>query len=950
MGEKIVVGPVSKGFRNDVTAFNIDNDSFPTLQNAYQWRGRIKRKRGTSRLGRLIRYFNSNDIEFNSGSATQVLTSGNGNLITGFSGSGIQVNSQIVPGFVTIVDTISAISYTDPSLDGTLSPSGSINYGTGAITIAAAAGNTVRASFNYYPMLPVMGLEDLLLDPTSNTGLLGFDTTYSYNVSPSSPYTVHAINFYKNLETGTYVGYIQKTLWTSFIWNGADYQQFWSTNYQGAFWTFNGIKYPFVTTNIGMQYKKVTGVTIDSAGPPATATLTITAHGLVVGDFLFLNQFGTSLTGINFQTCYVIAVPTVDSVQVELPIGKLGGTFTSAGIAQYLTNNADETKDCIKWYDGSPVTSANPPVFETGNGWVNFCPPLSNLSYSISDLPSAQYYLVGAKVIIPFKDRLLFVGPVVQTALAVDSSSDSSQVYLQDTVIYSQNGTPYYTASFDSTTKPLSPATVYEPILVPVNQTAQPVSFWEDQTGLGGFIAAGFSTEINTVSANEDVLIMGFGDRQALFAYTGNDILPFQFFVVNSELGSGATFSSINLDRGVMTVGSRGFIITSQTESKRFDLDIPDQVFQIELTNNGARRICAARDFVNEWIYFTYESAETNSFSFPTQTLQYNYRDQSWALFNESYTTYGLFRKLTGFTWDTIGSIYPTWDEWNDPWDSGTSTLLQPEVIAGNAQGFLVIRADGTGEAPSVAIGGMSFNLVGTKITVNITSVNHCLNEGDYIVITGALGTVASLVNGKVFSVSSAVTADSFNLNPQIANGSYTYLGNGLITRMYIPLIQSKQFPVAWGIGRKTRLGPQQYLLSTTANSQITLLIFLSQDAATAYNAGAIVPDTDPDPFNNGLIYSTVLYTCPESTNLGLTPANTNLQMLVNPGPTAGSGGTSGSKQIWHRVNTSLIGDTVQVGFTMSDEQMRDPNLVFQFSEIEIHSMILDVNQSSLLS
>jgi hypothetical protein len=27
--------------------------------------------------------------------------------------------------------------------------------------------------------------------------------------------------------------------------------------------------------------------------------------------------------------------------------------------------------------------------------------------------------------------------------------------------------------------------------------------------------------------------------------------------------------------------------------------------------------------------------------------------------------------------------------------------------------------------------------------------------------------------------------------------------------------------------------------------------------------------------------------------------------------------------QLWHRINTSLIGDTVQLGFTMSDAQMR---------------------------
>jgi len=53
--------------------------------------------------------------------------------------------------------------------------------------------------------------------------------------------------------------------------------------------------------------------------------------------------------------------------------------------------------------------------------------------------------------------------------------------------------------------------------------------------------------------------------------------------------------------------------------------------------------------------------------------------------------------------------------------------------------------------------------------------------------------------------------------------------------------------------------------------------------------------------------------------------------------------------QLWHRMNTSLIGDTVQLGFTMSDAQMRDVNFKNQFSEIELHGFVLDVTPSQLL-
>jgi len=503
---------------------------------------------------------------------------------------------------------------------------------------------------------------------------------------------------------------------------------------------------------------------------------------------------------------------------------------------------------------------------------------------------------------------------------------------LQDTVIYSLNGTPYYTASF--TGNPSLATTVFNPILVPVNQTATPTAYWEDQTGFGGFTTAGVDQPILTTNFNEDALILGFKTIQTRFIYSGNDLVPFNFFVINSEYGSSSTFSAINFDKGVISRGDKGYLITGQTECRRIDLEIPDQVFELNLTNNGTERVCAQRDFINEWIYFTYPS-NSITYKYPNQTLQYNYRDDSWAVFFENYTTYGSFRKQTGYTWATIGTVFPTWASWNEPWDAGASTLLEPKVIAGNQQGFVIERDDGTNESNSLYIQNIVAGVV--------TSPNHCLNEGDYIVISGALGTIGSLVNGLIFAVG-ITTTNTFTLVPLIGAG--TYLGGGLIQRMYVPFIQTKQFPTSWGMSRKTRLGPQMYLLSTTPNGQITLNIYLSMDSENAYNTGPIVPAAGVS--NSSLIYSTVLYTCPESGNLGLTPPNSSLQMIVNASNTPAA--SSPQSQIWHRVNTSLIGDTVQVGFTMSDAQMRDIQFRNQFTEIEVHGMILDTSSASLLA
>lgn len=876
MGEKLIIGPINKGLKTDREPFNIDNDSFPTLINAYQWRGRILRKRGIEFLCRLQRVLGNTD--------------GAGNFLT-------TINPHpVATGLVSFM--VGSNIFTDPGTTANPGVQTLLTNGPGSATldrvngILTISGSNALTSVIYFPTLPVMGLEDLTLTSTQFPGLLAFDTTYAYNVPTTSPYIPYDVNFYKNPANGTYPGYIAKMTQTSFVWNGETYQQFWTTNYQGSLWATNGVEVPFDITNVGMQYKFITGAVyiggILQSGPPAIASITIVGHGLIIGDFIFINEV-QGITGINVQTGYVISVTDANTVVVEFPNATLGGVYTTGGIAQYLTNNSDTTKDTIRWYDGDPTNGTGLPSNST-LGWVNFSPPLSFLSYSIADLPPAIYYLVGARMIIPFKDRLLFLGVVVQ------SSAAGSQVYLQDTIVYSQNGTPYYTSSFsDPTTNYGINATIpYNQILVPANQTATPFSYFADNTGFGGFISAGLDQPITTANPNEDALIIGFSSTQTRLIYTGNDIIPFNFYLVNSEYGSASTFSAVNMDEGVLSRGTRGLVVTGQTSCTRFDTDILPQVFEINLQNNGNERFCAQRDFINEWIYFTYlaNTDQSSIYIYPNQTLQYNYRDQTWGIFNENYTTYGQFRKQSGDTWLTIKT---PWNTWNQPWNDGVTSLFQPDVIAGNQQGFVLIRINGTSEDTSLIIQNINANTV--------RSPDHGLTNGDYIIITGALGTIGAQVNNKIFSIASAAQ-NTFVLNPPIGSG--TYLGGGFITRLYVPQIKSKQFPQAWGMGRKTRIGVQQYLLSKTDIGQVQLLIFLSQDNDTPFNDNQVIEEDET-------IYSTVLYTCPESVNLGLTPFNANLQMPF----------ASRQSQIWHRINTSLIGDTIQFGITLSDSQMR---------------------------
>lgn len=888
MPEQIYIGNYPKGQINIRLPFVIDNDSFPTMYNFYTWRGRAKRKRGTFLLGRLqIQVVSVAMPTYNWQDGPLVLSSGAGNLITAFS---LPATSSIVPSSISF--TVGSNTYTEPTTpDGTLvgSPSGTgtINYTTGAVTITGGGSSDLTGTFSYFPGDPVMGLRDYVSNTSSSLYPLtmAFDTTNAYQINQTGTPFFYNVSYYKGTNT-------------PFVWSGADYQQFWTTNYSSALWGTNG--------KAGFNF--VTGTYTSGSGTDAI-TFNFKSGGtnfttLIVGDMLWFNEWTSGGSTINGLVGEVTTASGASSGNYVVTFTG-NQTVSGSGIAQLLTSTV-AGQDGIKWYDGDPTGGTGLPT-GTGFGWVNFAPPLTAATVSIETMSTALYYLIGATAIVPFKDRLLFFGPTIQT-------SSGNPMYLQDVVIWSQNGTPYYNS------------------LTPTSENYSTGAYYVDQTGLGGYISAGVSQPITTVSNNEDVLLIGFGGsrgRKTRLVFTGNDLNPFLFYNINSELPSDSTFSSVTLDKGAIDLGIYGICMTDQQSSQRIDLDIPDSVFQVQALNNGVQRVNAVRDYYKEWIYFSYP-LNSSQWKFPTQSFLFNYRDNTWAIIYENYTTHGTYRQQTKNTWKSIGMKFKTWAQWREPWNSGSTSVLFPSVVAGNPQGYVVVKGQGTGESVSGVITAYTASGGGMQIT----STNHCVAVGDYLYITGMLG--ATGINGLIGRVTSTADANTFVIDLPAPTG--TYLGLGQFTRLSRPLLQTKQFNPYWGEGRKVRLLAQKYLMDYTADAQVTVNIYLSQDPDDAWNAGSIVPSTEPSPSNNSLIYSQLMYTCPESTNIGLTAANTNLQM-----PTA-----EDQFQIWHRFNTSLIGDSVQIGITLNDAQMR--NLTYATSEITCHGIHLTVDRSQQLA
>lgn len=868
---RLIISNFRTGLEKNLEPFNISNDAFPVLENAYIWRGKALRKRGIQSLARLRRDLEDVDLG-NTGASPWSF-----NLYSTVTPAISNPDAQLVPGTVVITIT-GPIVFTDQG-DGTLTSatagnSGTIDYSTGDIVLThtAGAGIATTVTFSYLPALPVMGLEDFNVGNSPQPILLAFDTEYSYQFNQGTN-LFYDTTFYKTTDI-------------PFIWNGENYDQFWTTNYlgttslintaagTGCLWATNG--------NPGVHFLNATY----TAGT-GTATWDITFtdpsanpfQTLQIGDILWFNEWSgsTDVNGISGTVSDDTNAAT-GQYKVDFAISPtIAVTFT--GIVQMMTNFLPD-EDGIRWYDGDPNSAAPP----TNPGWVNFAPPLSE--YDATTNPNPQY-LVGCKVIIPFKNRLLCGGVYLRT-------SSGPLEFLPNRFVFSQVGTPYYS----------------NPMPAPLSTLNPDPAAWYQIIGRGGFVGAPIDDNIVTVGENDDLLIVLFESQPLKLIFTSNDTLPFVFQAISAELGGLGTFAGIKLDEGLLSVGTYGFTMTTSTSVQRIDLQIPDEVFDVGQASDKDKRITAVRDYQKEYVYFTFCPANRSNDTFNTRTLLYNYRENTWAQFEETFTTYGTLRRTTNRTWANIGEIYPTWNKWNDPWDYGLGNAFQPVIIGGNQQGFVMQRSYGTSEQPSKFIQSVSGTL--------ITSPDHGLQTGNFIEIQGMLG--STNLNGMTQQVTVA-SPDTFNVN-EPATG--TYIGGGVYTVLSRPIIQTKQFPVYWQEGRQARIGPTRLLLEAnsypeedTSFPQITMEIYSSQNSNLAGN------DPTIDPY---FAFSDIVLTCPEiDTAFGASQA-----------------------QIWHRVSTSINGSTIQLGFTLSDSQMLDSEINQQ--EIIIHAITMDLNKGPIIA
>lgn len=524
----------------------------------------------------------------------------------------------------------------------------------------------------------------------------------------------------------------------------------------------------------------------------------------------------------------------------------------------WVTNFSGPTGDPIRYYDST--------------AWTNFAPAL--------DSP-ATTYLHQSLILLPYKDRLLAMNTYEGATLA--GSTNQAQ-----RVRFSQNGDPTDTTN----------------------------GWREDVAGRGGFIDVPTNEAIVSAEYIKDVLLIKCERSSWKLLHTGNPDLPFVLQQINTELGAESTFSLVPFDRAVFGVGNYGITGDDSVNVSRIDERIPDIVFQFNNDNEGTKRVYGIRNYQEQLVYWSYPNSVQNS-TYPNRILVYNYINQTYAIFNDSFTVFGYFQKPSDLTWATL--TYSSWESWKDSWNDGATQSLYPDTIGGNQQGFVEVLNREILNDQSLAITAIT---AGTP--VRITSPNHNLETNQFVKIEAILGSGSpnpDTLNDTIYKIE-RIDANNFDLmvynsstgnfdNVSLLAGG-TYLGLGTINVVNNFLIKTKRFSPYFQQGGQVRLGYTDFYLEKTSAGELTLDLFPDESSSIEIN--------DPNsPANEGLLGDNVLLTRPE--NLNIIPFQSN------------------QEKIWHRIFFYSIVQNFQFSLSLDGGQMSDEDIAGE--DVVLHALVM---------
>lgn len=526
---------------------------------------------------------------------------------------------------------------------------------------------------------------------------------------------------------------------------------------------------------------------------------------------------------------------------------------------------------------GTPGANDDPIWYFDGTNWNEF-----DSDYTVVN--TAGDFITTARIILPFKNRLVMLNTIEQ-----DAGNTTNTAYPQR-ARFCHYGSPFSGG-------PANPYAWLEP-----NQTNG-----ANKADGGGFIDAATDEAIISAEFIKDRLIVYFERSTWELVYTGNQVYPFTWQKINTELGSEATFSSVPFDKSILTIGNTGVHACNGANVERIDDKIPDYVFQIIDKATGVARVAGIRDYYTEMVYWTFPSTEQNPNNvFSTKVLTYNYKSNAWGVNDDSITAWGYFEQQQTQTW---ASTTTTWEDTLNTWDSGPTQAQFRQVIAGNQQGFVfIISADLTRNADALQITDIAVGGSGADLTI----IDHNLNVGDYIYIENVTGVTG--LNLGIFRVTNYLSVDSIRISPVTISG--TYEGGGTVARVSNIGILSKQWNPYVNKGRDLYLARIDFGVTSTSDGEVTVDYYPSATFLSMLEEGGTSG-------TNTLMGNGVLETSPYTT--------VPLEQLQT--------------RLWHPIYFQTEGECIQIYIYLSDTQMRDT--VIAFSDFQLEGMVLHTMPTS---
>jgi hypothetical protein len=512
----------------------------------------------------------------------------------------------------------------------------------------------------------------------------------------------------------------------------------------------------------------------------------------------------------------------------------------------------------------TPAATDDPLWYFDGTSWTSFTPVVLNNSGTLTTIQTCQ-------AIIFFKGRLLLLNTIEQTSGVNYAFTNRCR--------YSFEGDP-----------------------TAVNAFLEPNQSYMGLFGAGGnFTDAPTSEILTSAEFVKDRLIVYFERSTWELAYTNNQIDPFIWQKINTELGTESPFSTVPFDRIILSIGNTGVHACNAANVERIDNKIPEKVFEIQNLGSEVVRIFGIRDYFNEMVYWTFPSANRSAtYIYPNRILVYNYQNSSWAFNDDTITCFGYFEQQPGYTW---ASTTFTWEECDFEWDNGLSSTNARQVIGGNQQGYVMVcDSELSRNAPALQITNITYN----STTITLTIVNHNITTAlidSYILIENVQG-IAN-INGNIYQVQTVpdmntITVSNNPLNPV----SGTYLGAGTISYVSQISISSKQWNPYVEEDRNVYLAKIDFAVQRTVYGQITVDYSPSSTSLSMIQQGNA---------SGAIMGNNILETSPYA----LAP----LEQFQD--------------RLWHPIYFQSDGECIQINMYLSNAQMCNPNIALEDFELE---------------